>query len=139
LPEQATRRDAAASAIRLVAWIAIAAAVIGVFSTWTSDGPLTLNGTEGPNNGWLIVILSAFALGWTRSMARGSWVGVVGVLGASIVMGWTALANWLDSRDVLGASASYGLLVVIAASIVLGSAAIARGAELARSRRTSEA
>ena len=99
---------------------------------------MTLNGTQGPNNGWLVLIVSAFALGWTRSMARGSWVGVVGVLGASVVMGWTALENWLDSRDVLGASASYGLLVVVAASVVLGSAAIARGAELTR-RRTSEA
>ena len=54
-------------------------------------------------------------------------------------MGWTAVENWLDSRDVLGATASYGLLLVVAASVVLGSAAIARGAELTRRRRTSEA
>ena len=121
--------------MRLVVWIAIAAAAIGVFSTWTDDGPVSLDGTQGPNNGWLVLIVAAFALGWARSMARGSWVGVVGVLGSSVVMGWTAIENWLDSRDVLGASASYGLLLVVAASVALGCVAVLRGVELARRPR----
>jgi uncharacterized membrane protein YhhN len=102
--------------------------------TWTSDGSVDLDGTQGPNNGWLVLIVAAFALGWAGSMARGSWIGVVGVLGASVVMGWTAIENWLDSRDVLGASASYGLLLVLAASVVLAGAAVAGGAD-ARLRR----
>ena len=114
---------------------AIAAAVIGVFSTWTDDGPVTLNGTQGPNNGWLVLIVAAFALGWTRSMARGSWVGVVGILGCSVVMGWTAVDNWVESRDVLGASASYGLILVVAASVALGGVAVVRGVELTRRPR----
>ena len=116
-----------ASATRLVAWVAIAAAAIGVFLTWTSDGPVSLDGTQGPNNGWLVLIVAAFALGWARSMARGSWIGVIGVLGASVVMGWTAIENWLDSRDVFGATASFGLLLVVAASVALAGAAVARG------------
>jgi uncharacterized membrane protein YhhN len=106
-----------------------------VFLTWTTDGPVTLNATQGPNSGWLVLIVAAFALAWTPSMARGSWTGVIGVLGASLVMSWTAIENWLDSRDVFGASASYGLLLVVAASVALAGAAVARGAELANVRR----
>jgi cardiolipin synthase len=97
--------------------------VVGVFLTWTTDGPLTLNGTQGPNNGWLAVIVAAFALGWLRSLGRGSWVGIVGVLGVAAVGAWTAVENWLDDREVLGGAAAYGLIVVIAASVVLGGAA----------------
>ena len=115
-------------------WIAIAAAIVGVFLTWTSDGPVDLDGTQGPNNGWLVVIVAAFALGWARPMARGSWIGVVGVLGASIVMGSTVVENWRDSRDVLGASASFGLVLVLAASVALAGAAVSRAVELMRER-----
>ena len=110
--------------------------MIGVFSTWTNDGPVSLNGIQGPNNGWLILIVAAFALGWTRSLVRGSWIGVIGVLGAALVMGWTALESWLDNRAVLDATASYGLLLVVAASVALAGAAVARGVELARRRRS---
>ena len=135
MPEEATPRDAGALAVRIAAWVAIAATVVGVFATWASDGPVTLNGTQGPNNGWLVLIVAAFALGWTRSMNRGSWVGVAGVLGASVVIAWTAIENWRDNHDVLGATASHGLLLVVAAGVVLAGTAVARGAELARRRR----
>ena len=77
---------------------------------------MRLDGTEGPNNGWLVLIVAVIALGWVRSLARGSWIGVLGVLGAGIVIGWTAIENWLDNRQVLDAGASYGLLIVVAAS-----------------------
>ena len=118
-------------------WAAIAAAVIGVFSTWTDDGPVSLNGTQGPNNGWLVLIVAAFALGWTRALVRGSWVGVAGVLGAAVVMGSTAGENWLDNRAVLGATASYGLVIVVLASVALAATAVVRGVELARFRRSA--
>ena len=95
---------------------------------------MRLDGTEGPNNGWLVVIVAALALLWARSMARGSWVGVLGVLGQAAVMGWTAIANWLDSRDVLGASVGYGLLLVLGASLALAAVGVARGLELLRVR-----
>jgi hypothetical protein len=55
--------------------VAIAGAAIGVLLTWTSDGPVRLDGMQGPNNGWLVLIVAAFAVGWTRSMLRGSWAG----------------------------------------------------------------
>lgn len=100
---------------------------------------MDLDGTQGPNNGWLVLIVAAFALGWTRSLARGSWTGVLGVLGASVVMGWTAVQNWLDSRDVFAAAASFGLLLVLAAAFALGGAAVARAVMLIQAHGGREA
>jgi hypothetical protein len=111
-----------------VVWLALAIATTGIFLPWSSDRPVRLDGTEGPNNAWLVLIVAVLALGWVRSMARGSWVGVLGVLGAGVVIGWTAIENWSDNRHVLGASASYGLLIVIAASVALVCAAATHGA-----------
>ena len=113
-----------ASRVGWVASIAVAVAVLGVFLPWTSVGSASLDGTQGPNNGWLVVIVGAFTLGLIRLMARGSWVGVIGVFAASIVMFWTAAENWLDNRRVLGGTAGYGLVVVIAASAVLAATAV---------------
>ena len=110
-----------------MAWFAIAMAALGAFLPWSSDGPVRLDGTEGPNNGWLVLIVAALALGCVRSMARGSWVGVLGVLGAAIVIGWTAIENWLDNRHVLAATANYGLLIVVAASVALVCTAATHG------------
>jgi FtsH-binding integral membrane protein len=123
--------------LRLVTWIALGLVVIGVFSTWTTAGSVTLNGTEGPNNGWLVVILAVPTLAWSRMMERDSWtgaIGVVGLLGASIVILGTALENWADNREVLQASVGHGLLLVVAAGATLALAAAFRGIELLRSR-----
>jgi hypothetical protein len=128
-------RDRGAGRRATAARIAIAAVVIGVFLTWTSDEPVTLNGTQGPNNGWLAVIVAAFALGWTWPLRRGSWIGIVGVLGAAAVIAWTAIENWLDNRDALGASASFGLILVVAASVVLAALAVATALQRARLRQ----
>jgi hypothetical protein len=134
MPDEATR-SRLRFASRVVASIAIAAAAIGVFSTWTNDGPVSLNGTQGPNNGWLVLIVGGFALGWTRAFARGSWFAVAALLGAAIVMTWTAVENWLDDRDVFGTQASYGLILVVAASVALAASAVMRGVELAHRQR----
>ncbi|HET9509045.1 MAG TPA: hypothetical protein VFO81_13945 [Gaiellaceae bacterium] len=126
----ATRRAVGRSWTRAAAPLAIAVAVVGVFCTWTNDGPVSLNGTQGPHDGWLVVIVAAPAFLWARSLATGTWVAVVGSLGSAAVIGWTALASWRDSRDVLGASVGYGLLLVVGASLVLAAAGVARGLEL---------
>jgi hypothetical protein len=123
--------------VRIVVLGAVAIATIGVFSTWTTAGPVTLNGIEGPNNGWLVLIVGAFAIGWSRSLARGSWIGVAGVLGAAVVMGWTAVENWLDGREVVGAAAGFGLVLVTVASAALVCAATV--AALALVRRSNHA
>ena len=137
------RLDATWSAIdprkrlRVVVWIALAAVVVGVFSTWTKDGAVTLNGIQGPNDGWLVLILVVPALLWARMTERGSWVGIVGLLGASLVMFWTAIEDWRDGRDVLGASVGYGLLLVVAGSLVLAVIAVAGAVELVRRKRSA--
>jgi cardiolipin synthase len=117
----------------MLAWVAIAVAALGVLAPWTTDGSVRLAGLDGSNDGWLVLIVAGFAVGWIRSLGRGSWFGVVGVLGASIVIGWTALSDWLDGRD-LGTSTSYGLPLVVVASVVLLGTAVMGGIELARRR-----
>ena len=123
------RRDRAAT-WRLASRVAVAAVLVGVFVTWVADGPVRLDGTQGPNNGWLAVIMAALALLWIRML--GSWVGVIGVLGSGLVIFWTALENWLDARATIGASAAPGVVLVLAGSAVLTAAAVVRAVELAR-------
>jgi len=106
--------------------------VVGVFCTWLVAGGLTLNGIEGPNNGWLCVLLAGPVALWARMMERGSWVGVVGVLAGALVIGGTAAQGWLDARRVLDAHVSYGLLLVLAACATLVGAALFRGVSLLR-------
>jgi hypothetical protein len=121
--------------VRYVTWVALGAVLVGVFSTWTKIGPVTLNGIQGPNNGWLVVVLAVPTILWARMLERRSWsaaIGVIGVLGASLVMCWTAGENWVDNRDVLDASVGHGLLLVVVASVVLALVAVLRGAELLR-------
>lgn len=117
-----------------VAWVAVVAVLVGTFSTWITAGPVTLNGIQGPNDGWLVVILSACAAGWARSLARGSGVGVAGVLGCAIVMLWTVYEDWRDARDVLGGDAGHGLLLVVAGAGVLAGAAVAAALRPLRDR-----
>jgi uncharacterized membrane protein YhhN len=77
------------------------------------------------------VVIGVF-LGWTWSLRRGSWIGIAGVLGAAVVVAWTAVENWLDNRDAFGATASYGLVVVVTASVVLAATAVATAVQRAR-------
>ena len=112
-----TPRDRREATWRLACRIAVAAVLVGVFVTWVADGPVRLDGTQGPNNGWLAAIVAVLALLWLRLL--GSWPGVIGVLGTGLVIGWTALENWLDARATLGASAGPGLVLVVAASVAL--------------------
>lgn len=110
--------------------IAVAAVLVGVFVTWVVDGPVRLDGTQGPNNGWLSLIVAALALVWIRLL--GSWPGVIGVLGSGLVIGWTALESWLDARATIGASPRLGLVLVLAGSVALTTVAVVQAVELAR-------
>ena len=117
--------------------VAVAVVLVGVFVTWVADGPVRLDGTQGPNNGWLALIVAALALLWIRML--GSWPGVIGVLGSGLVIGWTALESWLDTRAVIGASPRLGLALVLAGSVALTLVALVQAAELARELRHREA
>ena len=127
-----TPRVGVAAARRSAPLLAVVAVLVGVFVTWVADGPIQLDGAQGPNNGWLAAIMALLALPWLRMLERGSWVGVVGVLGSGLVICWTALENWLDARATIGASVGLGLLLVLAGSVVLIAAAVTQGVELVR-------
>jgi hypothetical protein len=118
---------------RLVCRIAVAAVLVGVFVTWLADGPIRLDGTQGPNDGWLAAIVAGLALLWIRML--GSWLGVIGVLGAGLVIGWTALENWLDARAVIGASPRLGVVLVLAGSVALTAVAVVQALELVQELR----
>jgi hypothetical protein len=118
---------------RFVCRIAVAAVLLGVFVAWVADGPVRLDGTQGPNNGWLALIVAGLALLWIRML--GSWPGVIGVLGSGLVIGWTALENWLDARAVIGASPRLGLALVLAGSVALTAVALVQAVQLAQELR----
>ncbi len=115
---------------RLVCRIAVAAVLVGVFVAWVADGPIRLDGTQGPNNGWLAAIMAALALLWIRKLE--SWVGVIGVLGCGLVIAWTALENWLDARAIIDGTAAPGLFLVVLGAAVLTAVALVQAVELAR-------
>ena len=98
---------------------------------------MSLNGTQGPSDAWLILIALAFALGCLRSLAHGSWFGVAAIVGVSLVIGWVAIEDWLENREVLDADAGYGLVLVLAASVALAASAVVRGLQLADARRAT--
>jgi hypothetical protein len=136
LADEVTRRRWRPGPLAIAA-IGIAVAAVGVFCTWTTVGPVSLNGTQGPNDGWLVLIALAFALGCLRSLAHGSWFGVAAIAGVSLVIGWVAIEDWLENREVLDADVGYGLVLVLAASVALAASAVVRGLQLADWRRAT--
>ena len=108
-------------------WIcgaAIVLAIAGVFGTWRVAGAVSLDGFEGPHNGWLVIIFGLIALAGVGALARGSWFGIVTVLGAAAVMISAAVENVVDDGSVLGGHSGWGLWLTVAASVVLASAAV---------------
>ena len=95
-------------------------AIVGVFGPWRNAGPVSLDGFEGPHNGWLVIIFALIALIGAGPLARGSWLGIVTVLGCAGVMIFTGVANLVDDGDVLGGSSGWGIWLTMAASTVLG-------------------
>jgi hypothetical protein len=110
----------------------IIVAVVGVFGTWRSAGPVSLDGFEGPHNGWLVIIFALIALAGVRSASRGGWPGIVLVLACAAVMIFTAAENVVDDNDVLGGSSGWGVWLTIAASAVLASVSVYAGVERVR-------
>jgi hypothetical protein len=102
--------------------------MVGVLGTWRSSGPVSLNGLEGPHNGWLVVLFGLIALSGVRALSRGSWFGVVDVVGSAAVMAFTAIEDLVNDNAALGGSAGWGVWLTIAASVLLGGAALAVGA-----------
>ena len=133
MSDDPTPRDDRDVRRRLACRIAVAAVLVGVFVTWLADGPVRLDGTQGPNDGWLALIVATLALVWIRML--GSWPGVIGVLASGLAIGWTALEDRLDARAVMGASPRLGLALVLAGSVALTAVAVVQALELAQKLR----
>jgi cardiolipin synthase len=103
---------------------AITLAIAGVFGTWRNAGPVSVDGFEGPHNGWLVIIFALIALAGVAPLSRGSWLGFVTVLGSACVMLFTAVENIVDDGEVLGGSSGWGAWLTVAASAVLTGAAL---------------
>jgi hypothetical protein len=124
-----------------LAWLCratIVLAVVGVFGTWRTSGPVSLNGFEGPHNGWEVIIFGLIALIGVGAAARGSWPGIVLVLGCGVVMAYGALSSVVDGGDVIGGNTGWGVWVSAAASVLLAVAAVAAAAGRLSGRRPSE-
>ena len=117
---------------RLVCTGAILLAIAGVFGTWRNAGAVSLDGFEGPHNGWLVIIFALIALAGVGSLSRGGWLGIVLVLGCAAVMIFTAVENVVDDDDVLGGSSGWGVWLTIAASAVLAGVAVYSAVERVR-------
>ena len=117
---------------RLVCTGAILLAIAGVFGTWRNAGAVSLDGFEGPHNGWLVIIFALIALAGVRSLSRGGWLGIVLVLGCAAVMIFTAVENVVDDDDVLGGSSGWGVWLAIAASATLAGVAAYAAVERVR-------
>ena len=111
---------------------AIVLAIAGVFGTWRSAGAVSLDGFEGPHNGWLVIIFALIALAGIGSASRGGWLGIVTVLGCEAVMLFTAIENVVQDDDVVGGSSGWGVWLTIAASAVLAAAAVYAAVERVR-------
>jgi hypothetical protein len=109
---------------RVACYGAIGLAIVGVFGTWRSSGPVSLNGVEGPHNGWLVIVFGLIALAGAGSLSRGGRLGTVTVLGAACVMVYAAVANVVDDNAALGGRTGWGVWLTIAASVILGGIAV---------------
>ena len=104
--------------------LAILLAIVGVFGTWRTAGPVSLTGLDGPHNGWLVIIFALIALAGVGAAARGSWLGIVTVAGCAAVMLGTPIQDLLDQNSVVGGRAGWGLWLTVVASAVVGAAAL---------------
>ena len=97
-----------------LAWASRAAillAFVGVFGTWRTLGAVSLDGFEGPHNGWLVIVFGLIALAGVGAAARGSWIGIVLVVGCAAAMIYGAATSLADDGSVLGGSSGWASFV----------------------------
>jgi len=102
---------------------AILLAVVGVFGTWRSAASFALDGLEGPNNGWIVLLFAPIALAGVGSLVRRGWLGMITVLGAASAMLYGALVALADGGS------GWGLWLTTAASVLLACVALLAAAD----------
>ena len=110
---------------------AILLAIVGVFGTWSTSGPVSLNGVDGSHNGWIVIIFALIALTGVRSLARGGWLGIAAVLEAGAIMLYTSVSD-LVAHDDIHWSSGWGIWLTIVMSGVLVALAVFAAVERIR-------
>lgn len=103
---------------RAVFWTALAGAtltIVGVFSTWASGSDLTLNGVEGPHNGWIAVFAALIAAGVAGPLSRGSGPGIL----AAGLAATRVLSTVLGTSGPPDLSRSWGWWLSLVGGVVL--------------------
>jgi len=121
-------------------WIAtagVAAMVVGSFGPWAKAFAFTVSGTDGSNDGWLVVagaVLAALAL-WAYSRSTTRWLPIVNVL---VGAAGTAITLY-DRHEITTADddagifngvvqVGWGLNLALAGSVAVAVASIALAA-----------
>lgn len=110
---------------------AILLAIVGVFGTWSTSSPVSLNGVEGSHNGWLVIIFSLISLTGVRSLARGGWLGIAAVLEGGGIMLYSSVSDLVAHND-LHWSPGWGIWLTIVMSGVLVALAVYAAVERIR-------
>lgn len=113
--------------------LSVVLVVLGVLGTWRAVGPVSLDGLEGPHDGWLVVIFALVALVGVRSLARGGWLGIGTVAGCASAALYVAVGDLVADGSALGGTSGWGIWLTIAASALLACCAVA--AAIGRLRR----
>ena len=116
--------------------LSVVIAIVGVLGTWRTVGAVSLDGLEGPHDGWLVVIFAVVALAGVRSLSRGGWLGIVTVAVSASAALYTVLSNLVDDASGLGGTSGWGIWLTIAASGMLACCAVA--AAVARGSKTAD-
>ena len=98
---------------------------MGVFGTWRTSGAVSLDGFEGPHNGWLVIVFGLIALAGVGAAARGFWIAIVFVVGCAAAMAYGAALSLVDDGSVLGGSSGWGVWLTIVAAAGLAATAVA--------------
>jgi hypothetical protein len=110
---------------------AILLAIVGVFGTWSTSGPVSLNGVEGSHNGWLVILFGLIALTGVHSLARGGWLGIAAVLEGGSIMLYTSVSDLVDHQAIHWGS-GWGIWLTIVMSGVLVALAVYAAVERIR-------
>jgi len=84
---------ARAHGLLTLALVAVGVTLVGVFSTWTSGDAGSLNGVQGPQNGWFAIVYALLGAGVAHALARRSWPGILATLVAALVILITVVGN----------------------------------------------
>ena len=113
-------------------------AILGLFGTWRVAGPVSLDGLEGPHNGWLVLLFGLIALVGAGSPSRGGWLGILTVLGCGGAMLYGAVLGLAEDGDVLGGRSGWGIWLTTVASACVVAVAVGAGGRRIRGSTPAE-